>query len=282
MSGIEVEVTSGEGINVIRLNRPEKKNALSLSMYCAICDALDAGERDGDIRAHVLLGSHGVFSSGNDIGDFLSASGGEAAGLDDVLRFLRLLPMVKKPIIAGVDGPAIGIGTTLLFHCDLVFASDASRFSTPFVDLGLVPEAGASLLAPQRLGYARAFELLVLGEVFSAERMRDAGLVNAVVSVDEVEGMALQAARRLAEKPATALALSRSLLRGDMVQLGERIEAEVRVFKERLTSEEAALAFRAFFTKGSSKPMDRHLTMDRPQSVDRPKSGPVSKSDYLD
>ncbi len=249
MSIDEVDVRAGEGMNVIRLMRPAKKNALSTAMYHAISEGLEAGERDGGVRVHVLFGSDGVFSAGNDIADFLGQGGSAGKGIDEGLRFLRLLPMLKKPIVAGVDGLAVGVGTTILFHCDLVYASARSVFSTPFVDLGLVPEAGSSLLAPQRLGYARAFELLVLGEPFSAERMLAAGLVNAIVHDDVVERIALEAARRLAAKPAEAVASSRSLLRGDLVSLGERIEAEVRLFKERLSSAEAQAAFTAFLQK---------------------------------
>lgn len=253
MSGNEVEVHAADGLNVIRFNRPEKKNALSVAMYRALSEALEAGERDGSISVHVVLGSNGVFTAGNDIGDFLASSDGSDFPVDDILRFVRLLPMLKKPIVAGVDGLAVGIGTTMLFHCDLVYASERSQFSTPFVDLGLVPEAGASLLVPQRFGYAKAFELLVLGEPFSAARMFEAGLVNSVLVPELVEDMALASGRRLAAKPATALALSRSLIRGDMVQLGERIEAELRVFKERLKSEEARAAFSGFLEKRASK-----------------------------
>jgi enoyl-CoA hydratase/carnithine racemase len=252
MSIDEVHVQAGEGMNVIRLTRPAKKNALSAAMYRAVSEGLEAGERDGGIRVHVLFGGEGVFCAGNDIGDFLAQGGGTAPGFDDGLRLLRLLPMLRKPIVAGVDGLAVGIGTTVLFHCDLVYASTRSVFSTPFVDLGLVPEAGSSFLAPQRLGYARAFELLVLGEPFSAERMLAAGLVNAVVDEAAVEQTALNAARRLAAKPAQAVALSRSLLRGDLVPLGERIEAEVRLFKERLSSVEAQAAFADFLHKPSA------------------------------
>lgn len=251
-SGHAIEVSHNAGVNIIRIARPEKKNALSVAMYSAMSDALQAGERDGATKAHVLIGSEGAFSSGNDIADF-AAHGLDAVGLDAVLRFVRLLPMLRKPLVAGVDGLAIGIGTTVLFHCDLVYASPRSVFATPFVDLGLVPEAGSSLLAPQRLGYARAFELLGLGESFSAERMEAAGLVNAIVEADHVEAAAMDAARKLAAKPVQALAMTRSLIRGDATYLGERIEAEARVFKERLASPEAQSQFNAFLTKRDAK-----------------------------
>lgn len=253
MNATGIEVRSEAGVNAIRLARPEKKNALSTAMYRALSEAFDAGERDRDTRVHVLLGSDGAFSAGNDIADFLAHGGGTVGdGLDAVLRFVRLLPMLRKPVVAGVDGMAVGIGTTVLFHCDLVYASRRSVFATPFVDLGLVPEAGSSLLAPLRMGYSRAFELLGLGETFSAERMEAAGLVNAVVEDGAVEATAMAAAQRLAAKPAAALAMSRSLIRGDVTVLGERIEAEVRIFKERLASPEAQAAFNAFLTKRSA------------------------------
>lgn len=252
MSFGKIQVGTAEGVNVIRIVRPDKKNALTSEMYRALSDALEAGERNGSVAAHVLFGSEGVFTAGNDIGDFLSHDGGSGGRLEEVLRFLRLLPMLKKPIVAGVDGLAVGIGTTALFHCDLVYASPRSTFATPFVDLGLVPEAGSSLLAPRIMGYVRAFELLVLGEAFSAERMRESGLVNAIFEQEMVEEAALAAARRLAAKPAAALSLSRSLLRGDLTGLGERMETEIRIFDERIQSPEARAAFTAFLGKDAA------------------------------
>lgn len=245
-----IEVRNSDGMNVIRMVRPDKKNALSGAMYTALCDAFEKGERDGATRVHVLFGTEGAFSAGNDIADFLAQGGGSLGlGLEPVVRFVRLLAMLKKPVVAGVDGVAVGIGTTVLFHCDLVYATARSVFATPFVDLGLVPEAGSSLLGPQRLGYARAFELLVLGEKFNAERMEQAGLVNAIVDESELEEVAIVNSKRLAQKPAGALAMSRSLVRGDVTVLGERIEAELRAFKELLASPEAQAQFNAFLTK---------------------------------
>ena len=151
--------------------------------------------------------------------------------------------------IAAVDGLGVGIGATLLFHCDLVYATAEARFSAPFVDLGAVPEAGSTLLGPQRMGYARAFELLILGEPFTAERAREAGIVNAIVPADELEATARKAAARLARKPPVALALARRLLRGDTSALAQRVEEEARIFGERLSSPEAQEAFAAFLEK---------------------------------
>jgi enoyl-CoA hydratase/carnithine racemase len=218
-------------------------------MYAAINAALSGGDASPEVVAHLFIGSEGVFTAGNDIGDFLERARTGAALEGPVLDFIRLLPRVRKPVIAAVDGLAVGIGTTLLFHCDLVYASPEARFSTPFLDLGVVPEAGSSLLAPLRLGHARAFELLVLGELFTAERALQAGLVNAIVPAAELEATARKAAARLAAKPPEALAIARCLLRGDQSAVSARIEEEARLFGERLASPEAREAFAAFLEK---------------------------------
>ena len=191
----------------------------------------------------------GRISAGSDIGEFLARSKPGSDMNGPILDFIRALPKVKKPMIAAVDGIAVGVGTTMLFHCDLVYATPGSTFRTPFLDLGLVPEAGSSLLAPQRMGYARAFELLALGETFSAERALAAGLVNAIVPAGECEKAALSAARRLAMKPPEALALCRQLMRGDATAVAATIEDEIRIFAARLSSPEAREAFQAFLEK---------------------------------
>lgn len=245
----EIEVTRTNGTQVLRLNRSHKKNALTGAMYIALSDALEAGDRDSSVAAHVITGSGGVFTAGNDLGDFLATSRGAGELAVDVLRFVRLLPVVQKPLIAAVDGPAIGIGTTLLFHCDLVYATPASSFATPFLDLGLIPEAASSLLMPSRMGYARAFEMLVLGEAFTAERAVVAGFVNKIVPSEGLEATALGAAKRLAQKPPEALAIARRLMRGDPADVLARVEDELAGFRERLRSPEAIEAFTAFFEK---------------------------------
>jgi len=246
---VGVEISVSEGVQTIRFARPEKKNALTPPMYAAITEALMTGDASPDVVAHLFMGSGGIFTAGNDINDFVERAWTGATLEGPVLEFLRALVRVQKPMIAAVDGLGVGIGTTLLFHCDLVYATRESGFVAPFVDLGAVPEAGSSLLAPQRMGYARAFELLVLGEPFTAERAREAGLVNAIVSADELEATARKAAARLAAKPPEALALSRRLLRGDTSALAQRIEEEARIFGERLSSPEAQEAFAAFLEK---------------------------------
>lgn len=237
-----------DGVQTLRLDRPEKKNALTSDMYAALADALEQGNSDTNVRCHLLCGHPGSFTAGNDIADFLSrASNGNLKGAP-VLRFLKALVLNEKPLVAAVDGLAIGVGTTLLMHCDMVFASGASIFKMPFIDLGLVPEAGSSLLAPRMMGHAKAFELLCLGEAFGAESAEKAGIVNHVVD-DDVEGVALDHARKIASKPPEAMAIARRLLKGDRDALLARVEEESALFAERLKSPEAIAAFQAFMAK---------------------------------
>lgn len=245
----DVDIRQHGAIQVLRLTRPDKKNALTGQMYALLTDALEAGDANDHIAAHVILGSGGVFSAGNDISDFLRTAQ-NANGLGrDVLRFISRLPLTQKPLIAGVDGKAIGIGTTLLFHCDLVFATPTAEFSTPFLDLGLVPEAGSSLLMPRVMGHQRAFEMLVLGATFSVERARECGFVNHILAADKLETAVMAAASRLASKPPEALALARKLLKGDAKEILECIQREADIFRNRLASPEAMEAFQAFMEK---------------------------------
>ncbi|MFT3731577.1 MAG: crotonase/enoyl-CoA hydratase family protein [Hyphomicrobium sp.] len=245
----EIAVWRDGAVQILRIARPQKKNALTGAMYGALADALEAGDADDGIAAHIITGSDGIFTAGNDIGDFLATARG-TGGLDkNVVRFIRLLPVVKKPLIAAVDGNAIGIGTTLLFHCDLVYASPDAMFATPFLDLGVVPEAASSLLMPQRMGYARAFAVLALGNPLSADDAVAAGFVNAIVPADSLQATALDAANRLAAKPPEALAIARRLMRGDPADVLSRMDEEVAAFRQRLRSPEAIEAFTAFFEK---------------------------------
>lgn len=248
-----VEIVVAERIQIIRLIRREKKNALTRDMYARLADGLEHANGSDEIAVTVLMGSDGVFSAGNDIGEFLSGAVGDGADerqlAGDILRFLDCLAGTRKPLIAAVDGLAVGVGTTLLFHCDLVYASPAAMFSTPFLDLGLVPEAGSSLLMPMRMGYARAFEMLVLGERFDAARMVEAGLVNRIVASEDLEATAMSAATRLAAKPPEALAISRQLMRGGRRRLTKCMREESKAFAERLSSPEAVEAFTAFVEK---------------------------------
>lgn len=244
----DIKIEMRDGVQTIQIDRASKKNALTGAMYAAMADAFESGDQNPDVAAHVITGSSGVFSSGNDINDFLATAQG--GGLPtDVLRFIRLLPAIFKPVVAAVDGPAVGIGTTMLFHFDLVYATPGSVFATPFLDLGLVPEAGSSLLMTQRMGYARAFEVLALGTPFSAERMQEAGLINAIVPAGDVLATAQKAAKALAAKPPEALRIARTLMRGDVQAVVQRVDEEAAEFAKRLTAPEAREAFQAFLEK---------------------------------
>ncbi len=235
-------------IQTIRMNRPDKKNAITRAMYAAMAAALTAGDADPEIRVHVILGVPGAFSSGNDLADFMVvATGGD--GGTEVYDFLLALATSGKPIVSGVDGIAVGIGTTINLHCDLTIATPRTEFRTPFVDLGLVPEAGSSLLAPAVLGRQGAFALLGLGEGFSAERAKAAGIIYDIVGEDELETAVLAAAGRIAAKPPEALRIARDLMLGDRDALVTRIKEEGAHFRARLKSDEARNAFMAFMSR---------------------------------
>ncbi len=233
---------------MIRMNRPEKKNALTRPMYVEMGRAIREAEANDAIRCMIFAGSPGAFCAGSDIADFLKAA--ETGEFDPrILEFLDALVRCQKPLVAAVGGLAIGIGTTMLLHCDHVVASEDATFSTPFLKLGLVPEAASSLLAPQRLGHARAFSLLVMGRPLSAAQAKEAGLVNSVVEASTVDAVARQAAHEIAELPPGAVAIARRLLRGDLDAVLARIDTEVAHFKERLRSDEARAAFAAFLAR---------------------------------
>lgn len=246
----EISVTRSEGVNVVRIARPDKKNALNGDMYNAMSAALDAGDRDDDIACHLFLGSGGVFTAGNDMNDFMRRSTtSEPDAKPPSTEFIRRLPKVAKPMIAAVDGLAVGIGTTMLLHCDLVYASPSAAFRAPFVNLGICQEAGSSLVGPERLGHQAAFELLVLGETWNAERAYDAGIVNAIVPAAGLEAKAMATARRMAGMPREALLASRRLMRGDTGRISAMIEREVEVLYGLVRSPEAREAFSAFLEK---------------------------------
>lgn len=242
---VTTEVASG--VMTLRLARPEKKNALTFAMYGALTEGLTGAAASAEVRAVVLLGAPGVFTAGNDIGDFVKAatSGGDTS---PPMRFLHALAAFPKPVVAGVSGVAIGIGTTLLLHCDLVYAEAGARFRTPFVDLGLTPEGGSSLLLPQLLGQRVAAQWLLLGDEIGAEAAAAAGLVNAVVP--EAAEAALAAGLRLAQKPPAALVEAKRLMkRATASAVAEVLDLEAKVFGERLRSPEAMAAFMAFQRK---------------------------------
>jgi enoyl-CoA hydratase/carnithine racemase len=243
----EIVVTEEDGIRTIRMNRPDKKNALTQPMYAEMTHVLREAETSDAIRCVVLAGCPGAFCAGSDISDFQQRAEG---GLKPVtLDFLHALVRNPKPLLAAVDGLAIGIGTTMLLHCDYVVATGAATFATPFTKLGLIPEAASSLLGPMRIGHARAFALLVMGRTMSAEEAKAAGLINAIVDSAALDSAVLQAAREVAALPAGAVALARKLMRGNLDELLRRVDTEAMYFKERLQSDEARAAFAAFLAR---------------------------------
>ncbi|MGN6471288.1 MAG: crotonase/enoyl-CoA hydratase family protein [Rhizobiaceae bacterium] len=243
-----INVERRGAVQVIRLNRPEKKNAITRAMYVAMTDALKAGDADPAVRCHVFLGVPGAFSAGNDLADFLAFSMGGKHG-SEAFDLLEALARSAKPMVSGVDGIAVGIGTTLHLHCDLTFATPRTLFHTPFVDLGITPEAGSSLIAPLLMGRQQAFALLGLCEPFSAERAKACGLIYDVVGEAELEEAVFAAAERIAAKPPEALRIARDLMRGDRDALVARIREESRLFAARLISDEAKAAFQAFMAR---------------------------------
>ena len=235
-------------VQIIRFNRPEKKNAITRGMYQVMTDALKAADDTPDIRVNVFLGTEGCFSAGNDMADFLAFAVGGSMGRE-VLDFLAALATVEKPVVSGVDGLAIGIGATIHLHCDLTVASDRSLFKTPFVDLALVPEAASSLIAPRLMGHQRAFALLALGEGFSAAEAKEAGLIWTVTAPEAVEVETLSLAAKLAAKPPEALRIARGLIRGEPDAILARITEEAELFAAQLKSAEARAAFEAFMKR---------------------------------
>jgi enoyl-CoA hydratase/carnithine racemase len=244
-----INVTDAGSVRTVRINRPDKKNALTASMYAALAAAFEGADDDANIRCVLLAGAPGAFSAGNDLQEFLGAAVSGQGPDDAVVRFLHALVRLQRPLVAAVQGVAIGVGTTILLHCDYVVAAADARFSTPFVGLGLTPEAASTLLAPRLMGQRRAFSLLVMGRPLDAAAAQACGLVNAVVPPDGVEAEAMTAARDIAALPAEAVAASRRLMRGSPDEIAARIDEEVRLFRERLRSAEARAAFEAFLSR---------------------------------
>ena len=233
----------------IQLTRPAKKNALTPAMYDELREAIERANGDTDIRVITLTGSGDSFCAGNDLNSFL-----EDPGSDSAARFIRAIAAAEAPIVAAVNGMAVGVGVTMLLHCDLVYAAAEAKFNFAFIDLGLLPEAGSTYLLPRMLGYGRAAELLMLGEAFSAETARDCGIVNAVVKADELEALALSKAQQLAAKPPQALRQTKMLLRrGSEQALRETMELELGMIGERLVSDEVRGIMQAFLERRARK-----------------------------
>jgi enoyl-CoA hydratase/carnithine racemase len=230
-----------DSITTITFNRVDKKNSINAAMYAALADALAAAEADASVRVVLIQADATVFSAGNDIGDFLNQPATpEPGNQPPVFRFLHGIAAFPKPIVASVCGPAVGIGTTMLFHCDLVVAGDNAMFSMPFVNLGLCPEAASSLLVPQMFGYHRAAEALLLGEPFMAEAAQEVGLVNRVVPPTEANAYALGLARKLAAKPMSSLMETKRLMKKGQARLVADVMNEEGASFGRMLRESAA------------------------------------------
>jgi enoyl-CoA hydratase/carnithine racemase len=243
-----IRTVNTNGVAVIEIARPEKKNALTQAMYAAMAEAIVAADADASIRALLITGQPGIFTSGNDLEDFMQRP--PAAEDSPVFQFMKALAECGKPVVAAVTGGAIGIGTTMLLHCDLVYVSDEARLAMPFVTLGLVPEYASSLLIPQRVGNAKATEMLLLGEPFNGETAVELGIANAVLPAAEVVNHARRMAERFNALPPGAVRESKALLRrGQKALVRETIEVEAGIFAKRLRSPEAMEAFQAFFQK---------------------------------
>ena len=243
-----VRAEKSNGVLTLTLNRPEKKNALTRAMYEGLGNGIEGAEHDDDIRCVLIQAEGDMFTAGNDLSDFAAASKGEPAA--DAARsrgnpLLIALGKAKTPIVAAVNGRAVGIGTTMLLHCDLVFVSDDALLTTPFVNLALVPEAASSLLLPARIGHARAFAMFVLGEAVDARTAVDWGIANASVPRAELRARARAAAEAVAARPASAVTITKSLMR-DPAALAARMEIEGGHFASQLKSAEAKEAFAAF------------------------------------
>jgi len=236
------------GVLTITFNRPERKNAITTAMYRALTDALAGADGDRAVRTAVLEGHESVFTAGNDLEDFLKDPGDDEQS--PAFAFVRALAKFSKPLIAAACGPAIGIGTTMLLHCDLVYAGENALFSMPFVDLGLCPEAASSLLVPRMFGHHRAAAALLLGEPLNAQAALEAGLVNQVLPAADVNAFAQQQARKAASKPLDSLLETKRLMKHDEgADVLQRIDAESSIFRQMLGEPAAKEALSAFLSK---------------------------------
>jgi enoyl-CoA hydratase/carnithine racemase len=243
-----VLVSRAGGVCEVRLNRPEKRNAITFLMYEQLTRALSAAQADETVRAVLLSGEGASFSAGNDLQDFLS--GPALSATHPAMQFLRTLATFDKPLLAAVQGQTVGIGVTILLHCDLIVAARGTQLSLPFVALGLVPEAGSSLLLPRLIGHQRAAELLFLGQPFNADTAYRLGLVNRVVDDGSLLDEARALARAVVQQPPEAVVATRRLLRGDTGELLARIEEEARIFGAQLQTAEFQARVRAFLARG--------------------------------
>ena len=246
-----ISVSRDEAVMRLAFNRPEKKNAITAAMYAALADALEDAEKDDNIRAVLFEATGDMFTAGNDIGDFMAGAStpSDPHQTPPVMRFLYALAKAEKPLIAAVQGGAVGVGVTMLLHCDLVYASKNATFHTPFVDLALVPEAASSLILPRIAGHQRAAELLLLGEKIDAWRAEELGFVNEVVGNKKIARAGLKAAKKFAEKAPAAVRLTKNLMKGDREEIIARMKEEGAHFAAQLSSAEFREAGEAFLQK---------------------------------
>lgn len=240
-----IKIENNTGILSLTMARPDKKNALTNAMYGALADAIEAAENDPNVRVVLIRGEGDMFTAGNDVGEFAAIAEGGSHGERHVSRFLQALARSSRPLVAAVQGRAVGIGTTMLLHCDLVVLAENAQLSTPFVNLALVPEAASSLLMPLRIGYARAYEMFALGEPVDANSALTWGLANRVVPLERLDAEAKAFAVRLARQPAGAVSTTKRLMRNPELLMAQ-IGAESEQFAKRLQTVEAREAFTAF------------------------------------
>lgn len=246
----EVRLSLDGGVWHIQLHRPARKNALSLQMYQQLGDAVREGSNNPDVRVLLISGGEGCFTSGNDLGDFLKHKGNLSEEDNPTPKFMQALIHCDKPVVAAVTGPAVGIGTTMLLHCDLIYAADDAFFQLPFVNLGVCPEFSSSVILPKLMGHPKAAELLYLGERFSAEVAKEVGIVNHVVVNDLLMSTANDVCRKLAVKPASALRATKQLLKKELREFAPiAMQNETGFFKQGLQSPEFAEAVAAFIEK---------------------------------
>jgi enoyl-CoA hydratase/carnithine racemase len=244
----EIHTDLTDGVLTLTLARPDKKNALTNEMYGALADAIEQARHDSSIRVLLLQGDGDMFTAGNDVGEFAAIAAGKGPGERHVHRFLRALANATVPVVAAVNGKAVGVGTTMLLHCDFVLLAQDAQLITPFVNLALVPEAASSYLLPLRIGHARAFEMFALGEPLDAQTAVAWGIANKVCANDQLRMQARRIAEKIAAKPAGSLSAMKKLMR-DADRLLSQIDSESARFEERLASAEAREAFSAFAEK---------------------------------
>ncbi len=241
-----IAIEQHEHILTLTINRPDKKNALTRDMYLSLANAINYAGHDEDARVIIIKGTDGVFTAGNDMHDFIAATSQTDAEINETEQFMRALMECELPIIAQVEGLAIGIGATLLLHCDFVYCSRNTILKTPFINLGLVPEYASSYIMPRLMGHVKASEWLLLGESVTAESAKDMGMVNEVLETEALKAKVTQTAQKLADLPQTALRQSKRLMKSNTIAVKEHMYAELKIFIAAMQSEDAKQAFDAF------------------------------------